>query len=174
MLLAMSQHPPTDPVGDSGAETGGTASASPLSVPVTSDRPLTILTSQPQPTASPPVVSLDNTALRAQGDVPPDTIGQIQTQWSITLTELAGFLRVAESTIHQYKQPSERITDQGVADQLILMSSLAEHGHSIFKRPNGFQHWLRSPQRDLKRCFTGGLFVNPSGHCLGRRNPKPH
>lgn len=147
--MATNQYPPTDPIGDSGPETGGTAGASPLSAPVTSDCPLTILTPQPQPAASPPFVSPDHMAPQVRGDVPPDTIGQIQTRLGITLTELAGFLRVAESTIRQYKQPSERITDLGMAEQLILLRSFAEHGHSIFQRPDGFQHWLQSPQRDL-------------------------
>ena len=147
--VATNQHPPTGSVGDSSPETGGAAGASPLSVPVTSDCPLTILTPQPQPMASPAFVLPDHTTPQVQGNVPPDTIGQIQTRLGITLTELAGFLRVAESTIHQYKQPSERITDPGMAEQLILLRSFAEQGHSIFQRPYGYQHWLRSPQRDL-------------------------
>lgn len=81
--------------------------------------------------------------------MPPGTIEKIQQGLGITLTELADLLGVAESTIHHDKQPSERITDQSMAEQLILMSSLAKHGYSIFKRPDGFQHWLRSPQREL-------------------------
>lgn len=108
-----------------------------------------IFTPPSSPLVAAEFVSPYDTYVQTQRGVQANTIGQIQKRLGVTLKELAGLLRISESTIHKYKQPSERITDQGMAEQLILLGSLAEHGQSIFKKRDGFQQWLRSPQWDL-------------------------
>lgn len=102
---------------------------------------------QPEPTTT--FGSSYDIHMQAQAGVPVSLLQQVQLGLGVSLNDLAGLLSMSESTIRRYKQSNQPLVNPILAEQLILMHSLTEHGQSVFKKPGGFHQWLRTAQWDL-------------------------